>query len=50
MSDYRDVIFNENEFYDIYVTTNLLDEKKKKTYVAYQDHLLSIMNDNDEKH
>ncbi len=50
MSDYRDVIFNENEFYDTYVTADLLDEKKRKTYVTYQDHSLSVMNDSDEKH
>ncbi len=50
MNDYRDVIFNENEFYDTYVTTDLFDEKKKKTYVTYQNHSLSIMNDKDEMH
>ncbi len=50
VSDYRDVIFNKNEFYDTYMTTDLLDEKKRKTYVTYQIHSLLIMNNNDEKH
>ncbi len=49
VSNYRDVTFNENEFYDIYVTTNLFDEKKK-TYITYQNYSLSMMNDNDEKY
>ncbi len=50
MNDYRDVILNENEFYDIYVVADLFDKKKRKTYVTYQDHSLSMMNDNNEKH
>ncbi len=50
VSDYRDVIFNENEFYNIYVTINLLNEKKNKTYVTYQNHSLSMTNDNDKKY
>ncbi len=50
MNNYCDVIFNENEFYETYETADLLDEKKRKTYVTYQDHSLSIMNENDEKH
>ncbi len=50
VSHYRDVIFNENEFYNTYVTSDFLDEKKRKTYVIYQDHSLSVMNDNDEKY
>jgi hypothetical protein len=44
VSDYRDVIFNENEFCDTYVITDLLDEQKRKTYVTYQDHSLLMMN------
>ncbi len=43
------MILNENEFYDTYVIADLLDEKKKKTYVIYQNHSLSVINDSDEK-
>ncbi len=50
VSEYRDVIFNKNEFYVIYVTTDLLNKKKREIYVTYQDHSLSMMNDNDKKY
>ncbi len=49
LSDYRDVIFNENEFYDIHMIVNVLEENKK-TFVFYSRNKLFIMNDNDNEH
>jgi hypothetical protein len=49
VSDYRDVIFNETKFFDMYEAVDLLKEKERKFYVTYRTISLQIFENSDEK-
>ncbi len=49
VSDYRDVIFNETEFFDTYETVDLLKKEERKFYVTYRAISLQIFENSNEK-
>jgi hypothetical protein len=49
VNDYRDVTFNETEFFDTYETVDLFKKEKRKSYVTYRAIKLQIFDDKDEK-
>jgi hypothetical protein len=40
VSDYRDVIFDENSYFDMYNKTGLIIELEKKKYVRYEKEII----------
>jgi hypothetical protein len=48
VNDYRDVIFNEIEFFDTYEKVDLFKEEERKLYVTYRAILMQIFEDSDE--
>ncbi len=49
VSDYRDVIFNETKFFDMYEKIDLFKKKEKKLYVTYRAIFMQIFENSDEK-
>jgi hypothetical protein len=49
VNDYRDVIFNETKFFDMYKKINLFKEEERKLYVTYCAIFMQIFENNDEK-
>ncbi len=49
VSYYRDVIFNESKFFDMYEKVDLLKEEEKKLYVTYRAIFMQIFENSDEK-
>jgi hypothetical protein len=49
VNDYRDVIFNETKFFDMYKIVDFFKKEEKKFYVTYRAISLHIFENNDEK-
>ncbi len=45
MSDYKNVIFDENEFYNIYNKQDLIKKLKKKHYVLFRTYSVKLFID-----
>jgi hypothetical protein len=49
VNDYRDVIFNETEFFDTYKAVDLFKKEERKLFVTYRAISLQIFENSDEK-
>jgi hypothetical protein len=49
VNDYRDVIFNETKFFDMYEKIDFFKEEERKFYVTYRAIFMQIFEDSDEK-
>ncbi len=49
VSDYRDVIFNETKFFDMYKAIDFFKKEERKLYVTYRAISLQIFENSDEK-
>jgi hypothetical protein len=49
VSDYRDVIFNETKFFDMYEIIDFFKKEEKKSYITYRAISLQIFENSDEK-
>jgi hypothetical protein len=49
VNDYREVIFNETKFFDMYKKIDLFKKEKKKLYVMYRAIFMQIFENNNEK-
>jgi hypothetical protein len=49
VNDYRDVIFNETNFFDTYKVIDFFKKEERKFYVTYRAISLQIFENNDEK-